>query len=1284
MRLVKTLKRVGAVMLTLALLAGMMSVMGAFPMSATAETDEVDKLVIDFYQGLDSKVSLTWAGNANYTALLSNPAEKPEAEDDHAWLSERFDSYKCYTDASCPARAYLGGDSYVGTDFMGYFYYAQREVVGTNGSDRGLVYTRENQNSGELFWHISTLALKNEGKALDLKNFEATVKFAMHNDTVTGGLLFGFHESDPGKYTFNFNYTERYSTGSVLAIGNAVNSKTAGNDAWKFFDKGAVIEDEYLYDAESFGTTLTNSYYTLTVRAVNGAATFTVTDNAGAVVKTMSQSYTSTNGGISLGFSDRDVIVNKITVTELDKDGNEVDLGFTKAYEEAYAAATKYSADFAELNYQGQAWEGSHDYYVTLSAPTEESSTQVNTNHEWLSTRFDSYMCYAETSYANVPQRTYFGQADSVGGSHFIYAARKGFGGGADAYRGLMLNNADTSGELFKSINTLVPKYDGAVLNVKNFEATVKFAMIGTGYTGGLLFGFHEEHAGKYAYNTYYTQRYHSGSMLAIGNAVDSMNVGSTDAWKFYDKGTLVETSYLTNVDADLGRTLSAYWYTLTVKAVNGTVTFTLTGEDGYKTTMTKEYTSTEGGISIGLSGRNILLRAIKVVELNSKGIPVNVGAYAACDAGNHTYSDYVTTKDATCTEVGSKTATCTVCGHVDVQEIPVIPHTIEYVYNNDATTEADGTKTGTCSVCGHEDTITAEGTKIDGFVANFTEMAEGAIAAGGESWNGLQWEPSINDAWSNTAANSDPTAADATAADKYASSWMSERFDTVAYYSGSEPTTLSWFAQTVPSEVDGSDNSRYIPYNHVSIFGGGSWLYYQFAVSGQPGEMLRVITSMAAKYDEERVNVKNFEAELQFAFRDADRKGAVVMSFHEETAGKYTWLNSASSIGHTGNTVVIGNGSDIAQDGWSFYTKEENISNGSVDTLFGKTLTDQWYTLKVKVLDGTATITLTGADGVEVGSITKDVTTTAGQISFGVSDRNTHIKSFKVAELDANDNVVDLGTYATTCGVGNHTFDDHMDTECNVCHAIRTVVGAEVDNGNVYVNVTLKPGEEIKGAIWLYSKDYKNDHIVYPVIRVGFQENEPSSNRYQVVLPEDVTIDLADFEVEAKIITPTKEDPNIASAGVSLSEKFTEGNNLRFVSRFTRVEGEDGAAYVVLGGEEYKLLDYGVIVASHAGMLVDLKLSELDEENYGIVEAEMVFDTKLKYTKVISFVSEDAPLYDNCDAYVDLALTLTNIKNKDIDMDYFTRPYIRVQDGENILTLYGGLAYGAYSTYQK
>ena len=79
--------------------------------------------------------------------------------------------------------------------------------------------------------------------------------------------------------------------------------------------------------------------------------------------------------------------------------------------------------------------------------------------------------------------------------------------------------------------------------------------------------------------------------------------------------------------------------------------------------------------------------------------------------AHTHSYSAKVT-KEATCSEVGVTTYTCS-CGDSYTESIPTTGHSFgDYVYNNDATKDADGTKTRYCSVCGTSETVTAEGTK--------------------------------------------------------------------------------------------------------------------------------------------------------------------------------------------------------------------------------------------------------------------------------------------------------------------------------------------------------------------------------------------------------------------------------------------------------------------------------------------------------------------------------------------------------------------------------------------
>ena len=79
-----------------------------------------------------------------------------------------------------------------------------------------------------------------------------------------------------------------------------------------------------------------------------------------------------------------------------------------------------------------------------------------------------------------------------------------------------------------------------------------------------------------------------------------------------------------------------------------------------------------------------------------------------------HSFGDWTVTKEATCTEEGSKVGVCEVCKKEVTKKIDAKGHCYgEYVSNNDATKEADGTKTRECSVCGHKDTVTDEGSKI-------------------------------------------------------------------------------------------------------------------------------------------------------------------------------------------------------------------------------------------------------------------------------------------------------------------------------------------------------------------------------------------------------------------------------------------------------------------------------------------------------------------------------------------------------------------------------------------
>ena len=68
-----------------------------------------------------------------------------------------------------------------------------------------------------------------------------------------------------------------------------------------------------------------------------------------------------------------------------------------------------------------------------------------------------------------------------------------------------------------------------------------------------------------------------------------------------------------------------------------------------------------------------------------------------------HSFGDWSVTKEATCTEAGVESRTCSVCGTVETREIPAKGHTVgkEWVTTKKATCTKEGKKVQKCTVCG-------------------------------------------------------------------------------------------------------------------------------------------------------------------------------------------------------------------------------------------------------------------------------------------------------------------------------------------------------------------------------------------------------------------------------------------------------------------------------------------------------------------------------------------------------------------------------------------------------
>ncbi len=83
----------------------------------------------------------------------------------------------------------------------------------------------------------------------------------------------------------------------------------------------------------------------------------------------------------------------------------------------------------------------------------------------------------------------------------------------------------------------------------------------------------------------------------------------------------------------------------------------------------------------------------------------------------NHSFTNYVSDGNATCTENGTKTAKCDRCNATDttIDVMSKLGHSfINYEPNDDATCQKDGTKTAKCERCDEEHTIMDAGTRLE------------------------------------------------------------------------------------------------------------------------------------------------------------------------------------------------------------------------------------------------------------------------------------------------------------------------------------------------------------------------------------------------------------------------------------------------------------------------------------------------------------------------------------------------------------------------------------------
>ncbi len=320
-------------------------------------------------------------------------------------------------------------------------------------------------------------------------------------------------------------------------------------------------------------------------------------------------------------------------------------------------------------------------------------------------------------------------------------------------------------------------------------------------------------------------------------------------------------------------------------------------------------------------------------------------------------------------------------------------------------------------------------------------------------------------------------------------------------------------------------------------------------------------------------------------------------------------------------------------------------------------------YTLEVSnsMYTGYSTVvTETEGDG---GMDVWDVSATGRYIRFKRQSSETSpvLQEIEVYSKTASIEKMDAGS--VSCATA-HDYGDAKGDTCVNCGYVRATVEEYVEDGRYTATVNAEDGKEIKVGSLLFT-NMKGEQAV--PVRVGFQQVLDVVAEYTV--PDGYSDE--GIEVTFETIAPTLDNPNVGNIGTSITS--TINPQMRFVSRFTRVE-EGGNEYVVMAdGTRYLIKDYGVVLAAKAGLDFMPNLT---------TDAAMVLNSANRYVQSVS-VKKQQVFYDLCNAYVDMAVTITGIKQMDAEgIPFYSRAYVTVETPEGDRTLYGACTYAAYSDF--
>ncbi len=593
---IKSTRRIAAIVLSLALLCGV--VVGTNMFVSAGET-EVTKYSVDFADlvkvATDAGKDLTAPG---YQATADDPTIT-------AWVNKHFGALHSWDNSTLQTMSYLG---------VPYSSGARYWTITEDGLRASTKYNA----------HMSygaALSLKKDDEYLQLRNFEASLVF--NTDAYACGSVFiSFHEPGPGNVGV---YNSSFKPNGDMALAVATNDCGANTSAYLDCQgvvvgtagnalastTNAVIDSADRFKKDGNDTTLGQyADYKLTVKVVNGTATVTVTrvDN-NTVYATKTTTVSDKVGTISIGAGVKPRVLKSIEVTELDENGNAVDLGTLAAA----SAENAYTVDFAKL----AALVTDEQYGEGTTYQSQEADTAIN---DWVNERFE--LNYSGESHT-FHDRTYLGQAISANSITAYWNIDK---------NGYIVNNTMSSGaEGIRSTESLTLKdKNGDLAVLDNFEATVVFKNTAL-HRGVVYIAFNEQTPGIFGWTGSYTsQPVLNRDAVLVGIMEDRVSDSGISVKGYGDAISDSLYGFNETFTNKLTAGDTAVEHQLYIKVIGNDlyvkVTTPSTGVVNWEKTYVDAVKGTSGTVSIGAGRGARAIKSISVTELDETGVPVDFG----------------------------------------------------------------------------------------------------------------------------------------------------------------------------------------------------------------------------------------------------------------------------------------------------------------------------------------------------------------------------------------------------------------------------------------------------------------------------------------------------------------------------------------------------------------------------------------------------------------------------------------------------------------------------------